>query len=250
MVANGKSNVAITPNLRPERCYTGVRSCQSRTGGAWPDRIGLPKKRHSVGEWPVPPVLGAGPSGQSRRNNPPTSVSAFGLPPSWAGRGVRRDRPIDCAKREVRRLRGRQWHLPPSSRRDPCRLRPAPPTSPSPIARSSSATPTASTCDWPKSILGLLLLAAGCGARLDLEVCGPDAEQAAAALADLIAAWSPEAGGGRGREGLLAWSACYHDRNPLFVSPLPGRSTGGSAGSPTPQDAPRDRSIPGQLESA
>jgi hypothetical protein len=35
MVANGKSNVAITPNLRPERCYTGVRSCQSRTGGAW-----------------------------------------------------------------------------------------------------------------------------------------------------------------------------------------------------------------------
>jgi phosphocarrier protein HPr len=36
------------------------------------------------------------------------------------------------------------------------------------------------------SVLDLMMLAAGCGARLDLEVTGPDAEPAAAALCALI----------------------------------------------------------------
>ena len=37
-----------------------------------------------------------------------------------------------------------------------------------------------------RSILDLLSLAAGCGARLELEVTGPDAEDAAVALCELI----------------------------------------------------------------
>ena len=43
-----------------------------------------------------------------------------------------------------------------------------------------------------KSILDLLGLAAAGGNRLELEARGPDAERAVAALADLIATWSPE----------------------------------------------------------
>ena len=43
-----------------------------------------------------------------------------------------------------------------------------------------------------KSILDLLGLAATGGNRLELEARGPDAERAVAALADLIATWSPE----------------------------------------------------------
>jgi phosphocarrier protein len=37
-----------------------------------------------------------------------------------------------------------------------------------------------------RSILDLLSLAAGCGARLELKVTGPDAEDAAVALCELI----------------------------------------------------------------
>ncbi len=39
-----------------------------------------------------------------------------------------------------------------------------------------------------KSILDLTSLAAECGTRLDLEACGPDAEAAIAALAELVSA--------------------------------------------------------------
>jgi len=38
-----------------------------------------------------------------------------------------------------------------------------------------------------KSILDLITLAAECGARLEIEASGPDAEQAVAALCDLVA---------------------------------------------------------------
>lgn len=37
-----------------------------------------------------------------------------------------------------------------------------------------------------RSVLDLMMLAAGCGARLELELTGPDAESAAAALCALI----------------------------------------------------------------
>lgn len=37
-----------------------------------------------------------------------------------------------------------------------------------------------------KSILDLIALGAGCGSRLEIETCGPDAEEAAAALRALI----------------------------------------------------------------
>ena len=43
-----------------------------------------------------------------------------------------------------------------------------------------------------ESILDLLGLAAAGGNRLELEAQGPDAQRAVAALADLIATWSPE----------------------------------------------------------
>ena len=39
-----------------------------------------------------------------------------------------------------------------------------------------------------KSILDMTMLAAECGSELDLEAVGPDAEEALAALADLVAA--------------------------------------------------------------
>jgi len=48
-----------------------------------------------------------------------------------------------------------------------------------------------------KSILDLLSLAAECGARLELEVSGPDAEAAASALCELIEARFHEAAHGR-----------------------------------------------------
>jgi phosphocarrier protein len=38
-----------------------------------------------------------------------------------------------------------------------------------------------------RSIMGLMMLAAGIGSSVDIEAEGPDAEQAVAALADLIA---------------------------------------------------------------
>ena len=41
-----------------------------------------------------------------------------------------------------------------------------------------------------KSVLDLLTLAAGCGTQLDLEVRGTDAEEAIAALTELLDAWS------------------------------------------------------------
>ena len=48
-----------------------------------------------------------------------------------------------------------------------------------------------------RSILGLLSLAAECGARLELEVSGPDANEAAAALCKLVEARFQEAANGR-----------------------------------------------------
>lgn len=45
-----------------------------------------------------------------------------------------------------------------------------------------------------KSVLDLVTLAAGCGARLDLEARGPDAESAVTAMAELVAARFHEAG--------------------------------------------------------
>ena len=48
-----------------------------------------------------------------------------------------------------------------------------------------------------RSILDLIALAAGCGARLELEAMGPDAEEAAAALCALIAAGFHEGDDGR-----------------------------------------------------
>lgn len=45
-----------------------------------------------------------------------------------------------------------------------------------------------------KSILDLATLAAGCGTTLDIEAHGPDAEDAVAALADLILAGLDEVG--------------------------------------------------------
>jgi phosphocarrier protein len=48
------------------------------------------------------------------------------------------------------------------------------------------------------SILELVMLAAGCGARLELEATGPDAEAAATALSALIEARFHENGDGRG----------------------------------------------------
>jgi phosphocarrier protein HPr len=44
-----------------------------------------------------------------------------------------------------------------------------------------------------KSVIELLILAALRGARLELEARGPDAEQAVAALSELVAEWSREA---------------------------------------------------------
>jgi len=38
-----------------------------------------------------------------------------------------------------------------------------------------------------KSIMGVMMLAAGCGTEVELEVDGPDAETAAAAIAALVA---------------------------------------------------------------
>jgi phosphocarrier protein len=38
-----------------------------------------------------------------------------------------------------------------------------------------------------KSIMGVMMLAAGCGTEVELEVDGPDAEAAAAAIAALVA---------------------------------------------------------------
>ena len=46
-----------------------------------------------------------------------------------------------------------------------------------------------------KSILDLATLAAGCGTRLELEAHGPDAEEALAALAELVSARFYEADG-------------------------------------------------------
>jgi phosphocarrier protein HPr len=50
-----------------------------------------------------------------------------------------------------------------------------------------------------KSILDLATLAAACGTRLELEASGADAEEALAALCELIAAGFQEADPGRGR---------------------------------------------------
>jgi phosphocarrier protein HPr len=48
-----------------------------------------------------------------------------------------------------------------------------------------------------KSILDLLTLGAGCGARLEIETKGPDAEEATAALCALIVDGFPRTGGAR-----------------------------------------------------
>jgi phosphocarrier protein len=45
-----------------------------------------------------------------------------------------------------------------------------------------------------KSILDLMTLAAGCNTQLELEACGPDAEVALGALAELVAASFHEVG--------------------------------------------------------
>jgi phosphocarrier protein len=46
-----------------------------------------------------------------------------------------------------------------------------------------------------KSVLGLATLAAECGARLDIEADGPDAEEAIFALTRLVKEGFPETGG-------------------------------------------------------
>jgi phosphocarrier protein len=49
-----------------------------------------------------------------------------------------------------------------------------------------------------KSVLSLMTLAAECGTQLDLEVRGTDAEEAVAALTELLEAWSLDVVDGRG----------------------------------------------------
>jgi phosphocarrier protein HPr len=74
-----------------------------------------------------------------------------------------------------------------------------------------------------KSILDMSTLAAECGATLDLEARGPDAEEALSALADLVAAG-------------------FHMTEEDYCQQAPGGQAGGN--SPLSTQHPVDRSVP------